>query len=138
MIFKTPTEEEIKKILLDKDIYPVISEDGNSEDFQLPEAEYIGAFDPELIGVSIFHQWRGVTKFHPMLLKKHRSKSMEFFRRSLDGKNDVYASVPECYPRVIRFAEHFGFKKVGLLPGDFLKNGVRYDMHIMRRLICHL
>jgi hypothetical protein len=44
----------------------------------------------------------------------------------------IYAEIPTCYPNVLNFAKEFDFKEVGTIESDYLRDGVKHDVIVMR------
>ena len=133
MIVKaTRNESEIKSILWDKDIYPLISNgvEITSEDANLPDSVlYLAGYNPEIFAVSCFHKFKDGIKFHPNILPSYKLEhAREFIQRCLSMvKSPVYIEIPKHRKRLFNFATKIGF--------DSLANNKDSSTTILMRLI---
>lgn len=84
------------------------------------------------------HQDGGVMEVHTLLLPECRGKlaleAGKMAMRFVSKLNDVTGLVsycPICHPEVYWFARMLGWKKGGIAPTKFLKDGVEYFMRIV-------
>lgn len=132
MMLKTPTVEEIRKVILNHWVYDRITDDKcpATIDPPLEGFEYIGAYvDGEIAGLGIYHDVSGRQKFHFQMLPRFRHLAGFAFRRML--RRGIFVEIPDIYPDVIRFALHFGFHMKQRKLNAHLKNGVLSDTLIL-------
>jgi hypothetical protein len=133
---------EIKKILCCPEIYKCIGDDNSPpiDEFEPPsQAMYVAGYvDGDIIGLMIYHITEKGLKCHLQVLPEYRSKyAREFARMALEfgeAKNSsIYSETPVCYWHIIRFAKSFGFVEEGVIKDEFLLDGIRHDVMVMRR-----
>lgn len=138
---ETTDKKEIKKILLDSEIFDRITSDASNHltDFDPPSnAQYIGGYvDNDIIALMVYHTSNKRLKCHLMVLKKYRNKyAKEFARMALNfgkAKNaSVYAEIATCFKETLFFAKSLGFKQVGNIENKITRSGVFYDVNILR------
>ena len=118
MIVKaTRNEADIKSILWDKDIYPLISKnlEITAEEVNLPDnVLYLGGYDPEIFAVSCFHAFKDGIKFHPNILPSYRLQyARDFIQMCLSMvKSPVYVEIPKHRKRLLNFATKIGFDSI--------------------------
>ncbi len=118
MIVKaTRNESEIKSILWDKDIYPLISgsTEITAEDVNLPDSVlYLAGYAPEIFAVSCFHKFKDGIKFHPNILPSYRLEhARDFIQKCLSMvKSPVYVEIPKHRKRLFNYALKIGFDSI--------------------------
>ena len=132
MITKQVDYNEALKVLSHPEILDCITDDGQELPTTNPdpEAEYIaGYINDEIIGIMIYHHYLDSIKCHVQVLPAHRADhAREFGEKALAMKDGpIYATIPELYPNVLRFAGSFGFEPVGQTPSTGTKNGKKYN-----------
>ena len=135
--------ELIKSVLCHPEIYGCIACDKSmpADEFEPPISEgvqYVAGFvDGAIIGLMIYHDVGGEVKCHIQVLPEYRKEYAKKFARIAlffgKAKNAiVYAEIPDCYPNVLRFAKDVGFFETGKIINDHIKDGVNYDVTIVR------
>ncbi len=135
--------DEIKKVLCHPEIYDLINDDNSPdvENCNIPltsDIEYIGGFvEGDIIGIMIYHTTNKGVELHIQVLPEYRKEyAREFARMALkfgEAKNAyIYSEIPICYPNVISFAKEFGFTESGSIKDNYVKNGIKHDVIIMR------
>ena len=142
MIVKaTESVEDIKAVLCDPAIYDKISDDNsiNSEYFTPPinnDHLYVGGFvKGECVAIMVYHTYKDGLTCHVQVLPEFRKEyAQEFGEQSLlfRGTLPLYAEIPKLYGNVLNFAKLNGFKVIDTVKDDYLKNGVRYDIDVLR------
>lgn len=113
----TTNQDDIRAVLLDPDIYPVISGDvvlSKDTIFPTNDVLYIGGYDGKIFGLSCFHEYLDGMKFHPNVLKAYRVKyARDFVKKCLDMvKCTVYIEIPATRKELYNFAVKFGFDSI--------------------------
>lgn len=115
--------EEVEKILFNPEIYERIRA---SDEDKLPiqGARYIAGYDNGEIFAIMLYIKRQVTTCHIQVLQTHRAAhAVKFAKKALELREDniLYTNIPDKYPDVIRFAQHFGFNHVdkNIFRGEF-------------------
>ena len=133
---------EIKSVLCHPVIYDCISDDNcpTSDKFEPPMgAQYIAGYvDNDIIGLMIYHRVTEGLKCHIQVLPEYRKLySREFAQMALkfgEAKNaTIFSEIPVCYPNVIKIAKEFGFKQIGIIRENYLKNGINFDVIKFRK-----
>ena len=143
IVRETKDIDHIKSVLCHPEIYGCIACDGAmpAEEFNPPMTEgvqYVAGFvDNAIIGLMIYHDVGHEVKCHIQVLPEFRKEhAKKFARMALSfgkAKNAiVYAEIPDCYPNVLSFAKDFGFYETGKIIGDHAKDGIDYDVIIVR------
>jgi len=133
------TYGEVKKIILNREIYDRISDDNSPsrEEFIIPfeHANFIGGYvDCKIASLFIVHG----KKMHFMVLKEFREHANELLQSSfMLWPRDVYVEIPTLYRSVINFAKKFGFKEICVKENAHLKNGKLYDCHKLTYEVKH-
>ncbi len=138
----TKNKDEINSIIRDPDIYECIRDDSTDsiENISAPlDAgwEYIGGYvDNKIIALMIFHN-EDRLYCHVHVLHEYREKYAALFGRMAMAekkteRRSVYAKIPSIFPNVIRFAETQSFKIIDKLEKEFRKDGIDYDVYLMR------
>ena len=132
MVRATTNHNEIKSILWDKEIYPLISNglEISAEAANLPDSVlYLGGYNPEIFAVSCFHKFKDGLKFHPNILPSYRLEhARRFIQMCLSMvKSPVYIEIPKHRKRLLNFATKIGF--------DSLTNNKDSSNTILMRLI---
>ena len=131
---ETADIEEVKKIVFDPEIYERISVEGiDNPDLPTDNVIYIGGYlDGEIIALMVYYIRENYTTCHVHVLRAHRAMfAVKFGRESLKLRpcDTLFTNIPPFFPEVIKFAEHFGFKRIKeLSSGDFLY-GVNYGFY---------
>lgn len=139
----TPTKDkaEIEKVLKHPEIYETISDDlsPHVDQFDAPitdEYQYIAGYvNNEIVGIMVYHKYKDGNKCHVQVLPEHRKEhALKFGEQSLlfRGTQPLYAEIPSLYKNVLDFAFKFGFEVIDTIKQDYLKNGVLYDLNILR------
>jgi hypothetical protein len=94
---------------------------------------YVSVYaDAEYIGMYRLHAhtsvlWEG----HAFILPDYRQHTIgsgdaikKWIVDNLTGAKKVIANVPECFPNVIEFLKHMGFKEQGYNSDSYSKNGI--------------
>ena len=124
------------EVLRDPEIYDRITDDNCPalEDFRMPdgiEATFIAGYAGGNIA-SLFALHHD-NKFHYMVLKPYRKHARDLLKKSLAlWGRPVWCEIPACYPEVINFARKSGFYEDKINKDAHMKNGDKYDTHIMR------
>lgn len=121
---------DAEKIIFDPEIYNRIKIDGvEVKELPTKNAIYVGGYlDGEIVSLMMYYIRNKYTTCHVHVLKSHRARlAVKFGRESLLMRpcNALYTNIPSNFPDVIKFAEHFGFKYIGLVNGQRLY-GVNY------------
>jgi len=133
--------DEIESILKHPEIYETITDDdcGNPCDFDIPinsDYRYIGGYvNGEIIAIMVYHRYRDGNKCHVQVLPEYRDKyALKFGEQSLmlKGTQPLYAEIPDLYKNVLDFAFRFGFEVIETKKQEYCKNGVKYDLQILR------
>jgi hypothetical protein len=140
IVKETVNEEEISCILRNPDIYETIAEDGclAIDKFTIPfdEHQYIGGYvNGEIIALMVYHTYRDGNACHVHVLPKYRKDyALKFGEQSLlfCGTQPLYAEIPDLYKNVLDFAINFDFKIIETVVDGCIKNGVSYNINIMR------
>lgn len=83
----------------------------------------------------VYHRYRDGNKCHVQVLPEHRNEhALKFGEQSLifRGTQPLYAEIPALYKNVLDFAFRFGFEIIETKKQDYCKNGVNYDLQILR------
>jgi len=142
-VTETTNKKDIRKVLCHPDIYDVINGDGSPDiaEFEVPineDIEYIAGYEKDdIIGLMIYHTINDFVECHIQVLPEYRQEyAKEFARIALQvdkyRARDLYAEIPEIYKNVIDFAESFGFVRVKTIKDEYIKNGLKYDVHRYR------
>ena len=140
IVKETVNEEEISCILRNPDIYETIAEDGFDaiDKFAIPLDGhlYVGGYvNGEIIALMVYHAYRDGNVCHVHVLPKYRKDyALKFGEQSLlfCGTQPLYAEIPDLYKNVLDFAINFNFKIIETVIDGCIKNGVSYNINIMR------
>lgn len=141
VVKETRNINEIHAILKRPDIYENISCDDSpcSEHFTAPVSEryrYIAAFvDGEIIGLMVYHSFMDGEVCHIQVLPEFRKcYAKEFGEKALKFKGDcpLYSEIPDNYQNVLNFAKSFGFEVIEKLNKGYCKNGIEYQINLLR------
>lgn len=126
---RTPSGDELKRVLFDPWVWDRISEDfapAQDQIGEIPPARWFVAYaDGVPCGYAATHATEDGEKLHFAMLPAYRMRAREFLRGVLDRVGKVYCEIPVCYPELINFARKGGFVPVGEY-GTYLKHGVRH------------
>jgi RimJ/RimL family protein N-acetyltransferase len=135
------------EVLMNKEIYDSISEDGgdiNNIKIDVIEEYWVDVYvNNKTIGVAQFKQMFNkcwdchihiLPEFRKEYSKEAGMKLLDWCSENLKGSL-LYTNVPVFCPNVIAFLKYFDFKEIGLLKGAWKKNGVQNDMMILTRSI---
>ena len=137
IVRETTNLSEIKKIMLDPEIYGRVKVDNLEANITLDDALYIGGYvNGEIMAIMVYYKGINETTCHVQVLKSHRAAlAVKFGRMALELRCDdiLYTTIPSRYPDVIRFCKYFGFKSVGKMKNKSIKNGKACDLNIYRK-----
>ena len=121
IVKETTNEKEISSILRNPAIYETIAEDGFDaiDEFTIP-------FDGHLYVGNVCH-------VH-VLPECRKDYALKFGEQSLlfCGTQPLYAEIPDLYKNVLDFAINFDFKIIETVVDGCIKNGISYNMNILR------
>jgi hypothetical protein len=109
---------DAEKIIFDPEIYERIRVEG-FELKKLPTENciYIGGYlKGEIIALMVYYVREKYTTCHPYILKRYRGKfGVSFVRESfkMRPRDILYTNISQGFPKVVKFAEYFGFKYFG-------------------------
>jgi hypothetical protein len=132
-------ENEIKKVICEKEIFERINDDYTEtiDNFKIPFFNYryfAGYIDNCIIGVMVYNYNKDKIFCHFQVLKQFRSKfAYKFAKLSLIKDLDIYIEVPVVFKDVIRFSKAFGFKEKKLYKNNYIKNGKKSDILLLKR-----
>ena len=136
VVRETVDLNEIKKVMLDPEIYGRVKVDNKKADITLDNALYIGGYvNGEIVAVMVYYKQIDVTTCHVQVLKSHRAAlAVKFGKMALELRCDdiLYTTIPSRYPDVIRFSKHFGFKYVTTMKNKSIKDGKACDLNVYR------
>jgi len=140
IVKETVNEKDIRRVLCHPEIYDTISDDNapHPDKFKIPfyGYQYIGGYvNSEIIAVMVYHGYRDGQKCHVQVLPEFRDEyAASFGEQSLQfkGNQPLYAEIPDLYKNVLDFSFKFGFKIIDTLKDDYIKNGINYNMNILR------
>jgi len=124
---------DAEKIIFDPEIYDRIRIDGfELKELPVKNCIYIGGYlKDEIIAVMVYYVREKYTTCHVHVLKAHRARlAVKFGRVSLLLRpcDALYTNIPPEYTDVIKFAEYFGFKYIGLANNGSGIYGVNYGV----------
>ncbi len=132
----------IKSILCHPEIYKTIIDDNcpPAEEFTPPMEDHnyiVGIYGNEAVGIMVYHWIDDKYYCHIQVLPEFRKDhALSFARMALDiglAKNlPIYAEIPCIYGNVVRFAESFGFKCIGIKEDAHLQDGKLSDIKVLR------
>mgnify|MGYP001828913435 CR=1 FL=1 len=136
IIGETYSPEVIRDII--RSSYDEIKDDSDPEfcDF-MPRMDgakyYAGSANGELVGVAGYRYREDGTIYHPVVKPEHRGKYAAVFvsMTLAESEGTIYTEIADCYPKVIKFAEKFGFEVIGRSKSCF-KGGEEYAVNTMR------
>ena len=138
MKVRLATEEEVRRVLLDPEIYDRISNDTCPPvDAQIPLPPcvlYLGGYLGDKIVALYTLHWVGHYRMHFMVLKSNRGYARSLISKFLAATSyfrPLTIEIPSLYPSVIAFARYTGFQTVTVRPADYPKGGRDYDTHVM-------
>ena len=141
IVKKTTNADDIKAILCQGAIYECITDDECPpvEEFEPPTDQdylYVGGYvNGEIIAIMVYHEYMDGNECHIQVLPEHRKQYAKDFAEqalSFRGTLPLYAEIPDLYKNVLNFACSFGFKVISKRDNDYVKNGVYYNMNILR------
>ena len=119
MILKiTNNKKEIEDFILNDEIFNrakgVLDIDKKDVEMPIGSMIYIGGYDKgKLFGLCCYHKYKDGLKLHPYLLREHRRKAREFFKKSLDMINcNIYVQFNDSDKLLINLARNFGFDSI--------------------------
>ena len=141
IVKETKNADEIKSVLLHKDIFPCISSDDGckSDTFEPPltdQYKYIAGYvDGEIIALMVYDIRNDIEMCHIQVLPKHRKNyAIEFAEQALTFKSTLplHAQIPSYYKNVLNFAKLNDFVVTGEDEEVYLKDGVEYPIFNLR------
>ena len=141
IVKKTTNADDIKAVLCQGAIYECITDDEcpPAEEFEPPTDQdylYVGGYvNGEIIAIMVYHEYMDGNECHIQVLPEHRKQyAKDFAEQALlfRGTLPLYAEIPDLYKNVLNFACSFGFEVISKRDNDYVKNGVYYNMNILR------
>lgn len=140
IVKETVNEQDISSILRHPAIYETTADDTCQavNEFKIPFEgyRYIGGYvNSEIMALMVYHAYRDGNECHVHVLPEYRKEyALNFGEQSLlyRGTQQLYAEIPSNCKNVLDFAINFDFKVIGIADDKFIKDGVSYDMNILR------
>ena len=96
---------------------------------------YGGYIDNQIFGLVYVHESEYGPMVHIQVLPEFREHALEFAIITRDliisDYGELWAQIPTLYQDVLHFSRKVGFKDVKIKEKSYLKNGIKYDEHVL-------
>lgn len=131
---KQPSKEDIDTITFDEEIYDRAADDLCPPIEEVKKMGIINHQFFDFFGCYLGNKIIGLVsiekggKFHFEVLKPYRQYARECLKSCLQLiQDDIYCEIPTLYQSVINFAKKGGFKEVGVVDNNYIKNNIKYN-----------
>lgn len=144
IVERTFDRELIWSIMTEPQMWETVAEDGQDPQKYVPEVEREGWLlvydEDDIYALYRIHAMNSTTcEIHTQVLPKHRRKRsldtgvpvLKWIYENAPMYKKLVCWIPDIYPNVRAFAEHFGFKHEGTNRKSYMKNGELRDQWLL-------